>query len=367
MAGKAAPILGVKALRKADDSTTSSGPFMKKIHSLALWIASASLFTCMSINAANDPAKTETSNASAAATSIPAPLILTPKQALPKTVDRLVIIDQDIGDKNAESAEKDSAVQVHYTGWLYDPAKPEGKGEKFDASRDQRYPIPIGFFLNAGRVIKGWDLGLVGMKPNGKRTLIIPPSLAYGERVRPKIPANSTLIFDVELIGIVGKRDTTATAPAPTAAAVAATAPAAVSVPAPAALPIAHLTPKDPLPPAPTAITAIDESTGEGRSAETGNDVQVHYTGWLYDASLPGGKGKQFDSSRTRNQLFRFRLGAGRVIKGWDQGVVGMKVKGKRTLIIPAEFGYGARGAGGVIPPNANLIFDIELVELPPA
>ncbi len=329
---------------------------MRKNHSLALLTTAAALFAGASVNAATDPAKIKINNSAPAAMGVAAPLILKPKQALPKTVDRLVIIDREPGDKNAEATEKDSAVQVHYTGWLYDPAKPEGKGEKFDASRDQRVPIPIGFFLNAGRVIKGWDLGLVGMKQNGKRTLIIPPSLAYGEKARPKIPANSTLIFDVELIGIVGKRDATASTAAP-----------AAPVPAPAALPIARLTPQDALPAAPTTITAIDEAAGEGRPAETGNSVLVHYTGWLYDASLPGGKGKQFDSSRTRNQLFRFTLGAGRVIKGWDHGVVGMKVKGKRTLIIPADYGYGARGAGGVIPPNSTLIFDVELVELPPA
>lgn len=338
---------------------------MKKSISMALLSTAATLFASGSAIAA-EPAKTEASK-DAASTIVAPPLILTSKQALPKTVDRLVIIDREPGDKNAEAVEKDNAVQVHYTGWLYDPAKPDGKGEKFDASRDQRMPIPIGFFLNAGRVIKGWDLGLVGMKPNGKRTLIIPPSLAYGDKVRPKIPANSTLIFDVELIGIVGKRDSTdGASAAPANSAAAATAASAPAAPAPAALPIARLSPQDALPSAPTAISAIDEVVGEGRPAETGNNVLVHYTGWLYDASLPGGKGKQFDSSRTRNQLFRFTLGAGRVIKGWDQGVVGMKVKGKRTLIIPAEYGYGARGAGGVIPPNSTLIFDVELVELPP-
>ncbi|MBL0123232.1 MAG: FKBP-type peptidyl-prolyl cis-trans isomerase [Betaproteobacteria bacterium] len=144
------------------------------------------------------------------------------------------------------------------------------------------------------------------------------------------------------------------------------TAPTPAAAPPAPAVPIARLKPQDALPSAPTAITAIDEMVGDGPAADTGNDVLVHYTGWLYDASLPGGKGKQFDSSRTRNQLFRFKLGAGRVIKGWDQGVVGMQVKGKRTLIIPAEYGYGARGAGGVIPPNSTLIFDVELVELPP-
>jgi len=341
---------------------------MKTNHSLALLTAAATWLACAAASAATQPSQTDVKRDAAAATSIAAPLILTPKQPLPKKIDRLVIIDRELGDRNAEAVEKDHAVQVQYTGWLYDPAKPDGKGEKFDSSLDQRHPIPIGFFLNSGRVIKGWDLGLVGMKPNGKRTLIIPPSLAYGDRERPKIPANSTLMFDIELIAIVGKRDAPAETSAPAATS---GAPAASATPAPtplaAPLPITRLTPQDALPAAPTAITTIDEAAGEGRPAETGNEVLVHYTGWLYDASLPGGKGKQFDSSRTRNQLFRFKLGAGRVIKGWDQGVVGMKVKGKRTLIIPAEYGYGTRGAAGAIPPNATLIFDVELVELPPA
>jgi FKBP-type peptidyl-prolyl cis-trans isomerase len=88
----------------------------------------------------------------------------------------------------------------------------------------------------------------------------------------------------------------------------------------------------------------------------------VHYTGWLYDPSKADGKGKKFDSSVDRGQPFGFPLGAGRVIAGWDKGVAGMKVGGKRTLVIPSEMGYGSRGAGGVIPPNAALMFDVELL-----
>ena len=106
----------------------------------------------------------------------------------------------------------------------------------------------------------------------------------------------------------------------------------------------------------------IDHTTGEGAEAVAGKMVTVHYTGWLFDANAPENKGRKFDSSRDRNDPFVFPLGAGRVIQGWDQGVAGMKVGGQRTLIIPPEMGYGAHGAGGVIPPNATLVFDVELL-----
>ena len=102
-----------------------------------------------------------------------------------------------------------------------------------------------------------------------------------------------------------------------------------------------------------------DTVVGEGAEAAKGQQATVHYTGWLYQDGVQGAK---FDSSRDRNDTFVFGLGAGMVIKGWDEGVQGMKVGGQRTLIIPAELGYGARGAGGVIPANATLKFDVELV-----
>jgi FKBP-type peptidyl-prolyl cis-trans isomerase len=108
-----------------------------------------------------------------------------------------------------------------------------------------------------------------------------------------------------------------------------------------------------------------DSKTGTGRLAAAGTTAVVHYTGWLYDEKAMGGHGKKFDSSVDRNDPFSFGLGLGQVIKGWDQGVQGMKVGGKRTLIIPPELGYGARGAGGgLIPPNATLIFDVELLDV---
>ena len=106
----------------------------------------------------------------------------------------------------------------------------------------------------------------------------------------------------------------------------------------------------------------IDIKTGTGKEATAGKVVSVHYTGWLFDKSAADNKGKKFDSSRDRPGNFTFPLGTGRVIKGWDQGVQGMKVGGQRTLMIPPSMGYGARGAGNIIPPNAILIFDVELM-----
>ena len=111
-------------------------------------------------------------------------------------------------------------------------------------------------------------------------------------------------------------------------------------------------------------LKKLDVKQGTGAEAVSGKPVVVHYTGWLYDPSSPEGKGKKFDSSVDRKEPFSFPLGGGRVIRGWDEGVAGMKVGGKRTLIIPADKAYGARGAGGVIPPNATLVFDVELLEV---
>jgi peptidylprolyl isomerase len=117
--------------------------------------------------------------------------------------------------------------------------------------------------------------------------------------------------------------------------------------------------------PAPKPVTTssglqiIDTRVGTGATPRAGQTAVVHYTGWL---SNNGAKGQKFDSSVDRNEPFEFPLGRGRVIKGWDEGVATMKIGGKRTLIVPPQLGYGARGAGGVIPPNATLIFDVELL-----
>ena len=125
----------------------------------------------------------------------------------------------------------------------------------------------------------------------------------------------------------------------------------------------------DPGPPAGGSVAElqrIDEKAGTGATATAGSDVTVHYTGWLYDEKAKQMRGEKFDSSVDRGEPFTFLLGAGQVIRGWDDGVAGMRVGGKRRLLIPSDYGYGRDGAGGVIPPNASLIFEVELLAVKP-
>lgn len=113
-----------------------------------------------------------------------------------------------------------------------------------------------------------------------------------------------------------------------------------------------------------TELVKVDAAVGTGAPIASGQRAIVHYTGWLYSADAPDNKGKQFDSSRDRGQPFDFVVGDGTVIKGWDEGVVGMQVGGRRRLVIPAALGYGPEGARDVIPPNATLLFEIELLAI---
>ncbi len=224
------------------------------------------------------------------------------------------LIKTDTKPGDGMEARAGQTVIVHYTGWLYDESAPGNKGAKFDSSLDRN--DPFSFPLGAGHVIQGWDEGVAGMREGGSRTLIIPSEMGYGEMgAGNDIPPNATLLFEVKLLKVV------------------------------------H--------------TKIDDvKVGSGEVAQAGQLVTVHYTGWLFDKNAAGNKGIKFDSSRDRNEPFEFPLGHGRVISGWDMGVQGMKVGGQRTLTIPPEMGYGARGADGVIPANATLVFDVELLDV---
>jgi len=222
----------------------------------------------------------------------------------------LIKTDTNLGE--GAEAQAGQTVIVHYTGWLFDENAPENKGAKFDISLDRNEPFD--FPLGGGRVIKGWDEGVAGMKEGGTRTLVIPPEMGYGPRGAGNvIPPNATLVFDVKLLKVI-------------------------------------------------RTEMVDTKVGEGDEAQAGQHVTVHYTGWLFDKNAPENKGTKFDSSRDRNEPFDFPLGQGHVIQGWDEGVRGMRVGGQRTLVIPPEMGYGKRGAGGVIPGDATLLFEVELL-----
>jgi peptidylprolyl isomerase len=179
-------------------------------------------------------------------------------------------------------------------------------GTVFDASSQHGGPASIPL----DQVIPGWSEGVGSMKVGGTRKLVIPPSLAYGAQGGGPIPPNATLIFVVELLD---------TKPAP-------------------------------------KVQIDDISVGSGAAAKVGDTLSVNYTGTLQDGTV-------FDSSIGK-QPFEFQLGAQQVIPGWDQGLVGMKVGGKRKLTIPPELAYGSAGASGVIPPNATLTFEIDLLAI---
>lgn len=209
-------------------------------------------------------------------------------------------------------------VKVHYTGTLED-------GTKFDSSHDRGQPIS--FPLGEGRVIQGWDLGIAQLKKGGKAKLIIAPELGYGDSgAGGVIPPGATLHFEVELV------DFAAGAPA-----------------APTQVDPSKFQQKA------SGLQLHDFESGDGKMPKSGDTVQVHYTGWLPN-------GTKFDSSLDRGEPISFVLGQGQVIAGWDEGIKSMKVGGKRQLVIPPNIAYGEQGAGGVIPPNATLIFEVELV-----
>ena len=200
-------------------------------------------------------------------------------------------------------------------------------GLQFDASWDRGSPFP--FELGAGRVIQGWDQGIVGMSVGGRRSLTIPPELAYGENGSGSgsIGPNETLVFVVDLIA---------------------------SVPANLEKPTEDLTSEST-----TELKTNDISEGSGATVQPGNVVYIHYVG------VSASTGEQFDSSwdRGRSEFIGYISGTGNVIQGLDEGLLGMQVGGRRTVVIPPDLAYGENGAGdGLIAPNETLIFTVDLL-----
>lgn len=217
------------------------------------------------------------------------------------------------------SPEAGQTVVVEYAGFLE-------SGKLFDSS--YKRPDAFSFAIGEGNVIKGWDEGVLSMKVGGKRQLRIPADLAYGDRgAPPVIPAGATLVFDVELkdVKIPPKPQTVADSAFTTTE---------------------------------SGLKYHDFVVGTGPEPKAGDQVEVHYSGWLTT-------GKMFDSSLERDKPIKFPLGQGRVIKGWDEGIASMKEGGKRQLVIPPDIAYGERGRPPVIPPGATLVFEVELVDVP--
>ncbi len=226
----------------------------------------------------------------------------------------------DLVEGDGEPAQTNSTVTTHYTIWV------QGETEyNFVVSSNDSQPIS--FVLGAGDVVfPGWEEGVVGMLTNGKRLLVIPPDLALGETGSGDIPANATLIMEIELVDVFNPPEITEVDPE-------------------------SFTTTE------SGLQYFDIVEGDGATPQAGQAVVVHYTGWLEDGTM-------FDSSLSRKEPFTFILGENNVIPGWDEGVATMQVGSTRQLIIPADLAYGENGAGGIIPPNATLIFEIELLDI---
>jgi peptidylprolyl isomerase len=225
----------------------------------------------------------------------------------------LVLSDTIVGD--GPVSQPGDLAELHYVGLLTD-------GTEFDASwdRDATFMVPVG----TGAVIPGFDQGLVGMAEGGRRVIVIPPGLGYGERgAGAVIPAGATLIFVVDMIRVFDlERPET---------------PTDVEVPA--------------------ELQITDITVGTGPAVESGQTVTVHYHGSLLDGTV-------FDSSWDRGQPFSTPIGQGRVIPGWDEGIVGMQPGGRRMLVIPSALAYGEAGSGAAIAPNTPLVFIVDLLQV---
>jgi peptidylprolyl isomerase len=226
----------------------------------------------------------------------------------------------DINPGQGEEATPNSTVSTNFTMWVKTDAG-------YSYIEQSEAGSPLSFVLGRGDIVfPGWDEGATGMQVGGKRLLVIPPELALGPQENSVIPANSTLVMEIELTDVMEPQ-------------------------------VAALVDETDFTTTESGLKYYDFTTGTGDSPEAGQTVVVHYTGWLTD-------GTQFDSSVEGGQPFSFVLGQGNVIPGWDEGLSTMKVGGKRQLVIPSDLGYGDQGAGGVIPPGATLIFEVELLEI---
>jgi peptidylprolyl isomerase len=225
------------------------------------------------------------------------------------SVSRLEFNDIVVG--TGREARTGDTVMVEFIGWVY------GRDRKDFFDRSANHEGPFQFILGKGQAIEGFDQGIVGMKEGGQRELIVPPELGYGKNgaLNGKIPPNTALRFEVELVEV------------------------ATTLP-------------------PTSVKELkveDLVVGTGATAQSGKTITVHYNGWLEN-------GSKFDTSYDNGEPIEFVLGKGQVIAGWEQGLTGMRVGGKRRLTIPPDLGYGSKGAFKSVPPNAALIFEVELL-----
>jgi peptidylprolyl isomerase len=242
------------------------------------------------------------------------------KKSVTKTESGLEYLD--VKEGTGESPANGRTCVVHYTGWLWNHDT-KVKGKKFDTSKERDDSsvdrgVPYTFHLGVGEVIKGWDEGISTMKTGGKRELLIPAALAFGERgAGGVVPPNATLFYEIELLEIWEKTE--------------------------------------------SGLEYFDVKEGTGAQPRTGQICLIHYAGWLWRSNA---KAKKFDSTVDREEPYSFSLGSDEVLKGRDEGVSTMKVGGKRKLLIPAKLAYGDAGSGKDIPPSSTLYFEIELLRV---
>ena len=217
----------------------------------------------------------------------------------------------DLEEGEGPEVEDGWLLAIAYTGWLYDDSAPDNKGSEFISVAEED---PDSFRFGVGQVIPGIDRGMAGMRAGGKRRIVVPPDMGFGAQGNNLVPGNATLLFEVVLV-------------------------AGAEVP----------------------FETIDLQVGSGGEAENGDSLSMAYHGWVYDLLAPDNKGDTFDSTTAENP-FDFTLGVGAVIVGWDLGIVGMRVGGRRRIVIPHELAYGAAGRQPRIPPYATLLFEVELL-----